>query len=137
MPFKVETTAEGHTRVSVETSADLGRMPLTVAYLKLQLALGALHDVLFELGIGPKYGPVQEALVFSPEQFTRFRDACVDDAALAGFFTLPRRKRPSMSLRRTMMSGIPLISLEELPDHYQAPFSVCRPAPRKKEEGHG
>lgn len=134
MGFTVETTAEGLTRVSAQISANIETTGITVAWLKLYLGLNTLRDALCDLGIAPEYGPIREAVVFSPTQFNRFREACLADDELRRLFRRPRRKRPDMTLRRTMLAGVALVSAEELPEHYQAPFSVCRTMPKKQQE---
>ncbi|WP_026782640.1 hypothetical protein [Pleomorphomonas koreensis] len=134
MSFKVETTADGMTRVSTHIVAKPETTGITVAWMKLYLALNTLHQAMSDLGIAPEYGPHPQAVVFSPEHFDRFREACLADGALRRLFCRPHRKRPDMSLRRTMLGGIALVSLEALPDHYQAPFSVCRTMPKKPKE---
>jgi hypothetical protein len=124
--FTIEANLDGMTKVSYSIKARLDEVSVGVEWMKLYIALHALHEFLSGQGLAPKYGPAETAVVFPPDQFDRFREICAANAEMAGLFTLPRRKKPNMSLRRTMLGGIALVSSEALLDHYAGAFSPCR-----------
>lgn len=136
--FKVEESADGVVTVTQRISAKK-EYGFSVEYLKLFLTLHSLSRFLRDHKLAPEYGPCAPAVVFPPEMFDAFRDAMVADASCRRLFTPPRRKRPNMSLRRTMLAGVAIVSMEALPDHIFGAWSPCRPLPRKasrpKDEG--
>ena len=129
--FKVEkegdtTVVSSQIRAKLDDDGSFG-----VEWMKLYVALHAFSAFLREQGLAPEYGPVAPAIVFPPELFNAFRDKATANPSLASLFTLPRRKRPNMTLRRTMLAGVALVSLEALPDHYLGAFSPCRTVKRQ------
>jgi hypothetical protein len=76
------------------------------AYLTLSLALGALHDALAMLGVGPEYGPAPVAVTMPEAEFLRLRDALVAQGEHAHFKTHPSRVRIDESRRSFMLRGI-------------------------------
>lgn len=80
----------------------------TADYVTLSLALGALHEALATIGIGPKFGPAPVAVTIPEESFILLRDALLasHDSHAAFFKRRQRNKRIDPALRSFMMHGI-------------------------------